>query len=138
MRLTTYESAVILKSGPQGCSVMAAPPPTSRRSNTVTRAPCLARRPAATRPLWPPPITTTSNGSCELPGRTTGSGYGAARSGAQCRDDARAPAACEREVELDAVRQVHPDDREARGDRQHGVLHARCPLLIEPHRGGGE
>ena len=26
MRLTTYESAVILKSGPHGCSVIAAPP----------------------------------------------------------------------------------------------------------------
>src|SRR5206468_9559942 len=59
MRLTTYDSAVTVKSGPHGCSEIAAPPTTSRRSSTVTLAPRLARRPAATRPLWPPPITTT-------------------------------------------------------------------------------
>src|SRR5687767_601163 len=60
MRLTTYDSAVTLKSGPNGVSVIAAPPTVSRRSRTMVRRPRLARRPAATRPLWPPPITMTS------------------------------------------------------------------------------
>src|SRR5580704_13562841 len=60
MRLTTYESAVILYLGPHGCSVMAAPPTTSRRSSTTTRRPRLASRPAVTRPLCPAPMTMTS------------------------------------------------------------------------------
>src|SRR3954471_8287396 len=63
IKLTTYESAVTVKSGPHGCSDTAAPPTTSRRSSTVTRAPRLASSPAATRPLWPPPTTTTVGGS---------------------------------------------------------------------------
>src|SRR4051794_33387761 len=66
MRLTTYDSALILNAGPQGCSVVAAPPTLARRSSTVTRAPCFASRPAATRPLWPPPTTMTWNGSLML------------------------------------------------------------------------
>src|SRR5690349_21129952 len=68
MRLTTYDSAVTLYPGPNGCSVIAAPPTSGRRSSTVTRAPRRARRPAATRPLWPPPTTTTSNGSVTASG----------------------------------------------------------------------
>src|SRR5689334_9474482 len=61
MRLTTYDNELILKSGPHGCSVVAAPPTRSRRSSTVTCAPRRASSPAATRPLCPPPTTTTSN-----------------------------------------------------------------------------
>src|SRR5690349_1232375 len=78
IRLTTYDKAVTVKSGPQGCSDTAAPPTTSRRSSTVTRAPRLASRPAATRPLWPPPMTTTEGGSTgtarRLPSDRDGSG----------------------------------------------------------------
>src|SRR3954451_24740579 len=61
MRLTTYDKALILNADPHGCSVVAAPPTLARRSRTVTRAPRRESRPAATRPLWPPPTTTTSN-----------------------------------------------------------------------------
>ena len=46
MRLITYDSDVTLKSGPQGCSVIAAPPTTGRDSSTVVRSPALARNAA--------------------------------------------------------------------------------------------
>ena len=61
IRLITYDSDVTLKSGPQGCSVIAAPPTTGRDSSTVVRSPALARNAAATRPLWPPPTITASH-----------------------------------------------------------------------------
>ncbi len=51
--MTAYE-------GPNGRSVTAAPPTTSRRSQTSVRRPFLARYAPATRPLCPPPTTTTS------------------------------------------------------------------------------
>ena len=41
-------------------SLTAAPPVTSRRSQTSVSSPCLARYAAATRPLWPPPMTMAS------------------------------------------------------------------------------
>src|SRR6476646_5608567 len=71
MRLTTYDSELILNADPHGCSVVAAPPTLARRSSTVTRAPRRASRPAATRPLCPPPTTTTSNVAFVLTGRAT-------------------------------------------------------------------
>ncbi len=61
IRLITYESEVTLKSGPHGCSVMAAPPTSGRDSSTAVRSPALARNAAATRPLWPPPTITASH-----------------------------------------------------------------------------
>ena len=49
-----------VKSGPNGCSLTAAPPGTSRRSHTTVSSPARARYAAATSPLCPPPTTTTS------------------------------------------------------------------------------
>src|SRR5690242_20690952 len=49
-----------------GYSVRQAPPTTSARSSTRTSSPARASRAAATRPLWPAPITTTS-AMCSLP-----------------------------------------------------------------------
>src|SRR3954470_23417631 len=100
MRLTTYDNAVTVKSGPQGCSETAAPPTTSRRSSTVTRAPRLASSPAATNPLCPPPITTTSSASLaterRLPRR-------AGPSVVDQRDDLAQPVPGDGELEHDAV-----------------------------------
>ena len=49
-----------VKSGPNGCSLTAAPPGTSRRSHTTVSSPARARYAAATSPLCPPPTTTAS------------------------------------------------------------------------------
>ena len=43
IRLITYDSAVILKSGPHGVSVVAAPPVVERASSTTVRRPARAR-----------------------------------------------------------------------------------------------
>src|SRR3954469_1658768 len=43
-----------------GRSETAAPPTWSRRSSTSTERPARASSAAATSPLWPPPMTTTS------------------------------------------------------------------------------
>ena len=43
IRLITYESAVTLKSGPHGVSVVAAPPVVARASSTTVRSPARAR-----------------------------------------------------------------------------------------------
>src|SRR5215475_9255665 len=59
-QLTTYDSALTVYSGPNGCSEIAAPPTTGRRSSTTTRWPARARYAAATSPLCPPPTITAS------------------------------------------------------------------------------
>src|SRR6185369_14032236 len=56
---TTYEQTENLNPG-KTSSVTAAPPSTCRRSRTSTFLPARARYAALTRPLCPPPITTTS------------------------------------------------------------------------------
>ncbi len=62
IRLIVYDSVVTLNSGASGHGwlVSAAPPVLCRFSRTTTRLPYLARYAAATRPLWPPPMTTAS------------------------------------------------------------------------------
>src|SRR5687768_9384126 len=65
---TTYEQTENLKPG-KTSSVTAAPPSTWRRSRTSTLRPARARYAAAVRPLWPPPMITTSyrtSGHCIL------------------------------------------------------------------------
>ena len=52
---------MILKSGPHGCSVVAAPPTCVAALEHRDAAPRRASSPAATSPLCPPPTTTTSN-----------------------------------------------------------------------------
>src|SRR5262245_51628799 len=59
MRETTYDALETWYPG-QGSSVAAAPPTTSRFSRTSTSRPALARYAAHARPLWPPPMMTTS------------------------------------------------------------------------------
>src|SRR5678816_4892615 len=59
IRDTTYEALDTRYPG-HGSSVAAAPPTTPRFSRTSTFKPALARYAAHARPLWPPPMMTTS------------------------------------------------------------------------------
>src|SRR4051812_4810355 len=120
MRLTTYDSAVTVKSGPQGCSETAAPPTTSRRSSAVTRAPRFASSPAATNPLCPPPITTTSSGSVGTERRLP---RGAGPSVVDQRDDLAQSVPRDGELEHDAAGEL---------DGQHAERRRYEPTLAPP------